>query len=209
MNQRYEAYKDLVVRGFYKEYFSRFDKQIVLVDVLKTLNAGYGNFADTQESIGTILKSFHYGRSGFISRLFRPKIDKLLFAASKVDNIAPNQHNNLKLLLEKVIAECENNVVFEGVSTETITLSSLKTIQSVVCEYEDRKFSCVRAFQKARMKKWTCSRVKSRRRYPRPGSRAALISWNSGRPGLPTPKAGACPMSVWIALEFLIGDKLL
>ena len=40
MVRRYEAYKDVVVRPFFREHFSRLDRQIVLVDALSAFNAG-------------------------------------------------------------------------------------------------------------------------------------------------------------------------
>ena len=40
MERRYEAYKDVVVRPFYREHFARLDRQIVLVDALAAFNAG-------------------------------------------------------------------------------------------------------------------------------------------------------------------------
>ena len=40
-----------------------------------------------------VMRSFRYGSSGLLARLFRPRIDTLLFAASKADHVAYNQHN--------------------------------------------------------------------------------------------------------------------
>ena len=40
MARRYEAYKSVVVRPFFRDHFARLDRQIVLVDVLTALNAG-------------------------------------------------------------------------------------------------------------------------------------------------------------------------
>src|SRR6185295_12996410 len=40
MVRRYEAYKDVVVRPFFRDHFSRLDRQVVLVDALAAFNAG-------------------------------------------------------------------------------------------------------------------------------------------------------------------------
>ena len=40
MKRRYEAYKDVVVRPFFRDHFARLDRQIVLVDALSAFNAG-------------------------------------------------------------------------------------------------------------------------------------------------------------------------
>jgi uncharacterized protein len=39
MRRRYEAYKELVVRPFFRDHFARLDRQIVLVDALAAINA--------------------------------------------------------------------------------------------------------------------------------------------------------------------------
>ena len=39
MAHRYEAYKSIVVKPFFREHFAHIDHQIVLVDVLQALNA--------------------------------------------------------------------------------------------------------------------------------------------------------------------------
>ena len=40
MVRRYEAYKDVVVRPFFRDHFSRLDRQVVLVDALAAFNSG-------------------------------------------------------------------------------------------------------------------------------------------------------------------------
>ena len=40
MERRYEAYKDVVVRPFFRDHFARLDRQIVLVDALAAFNSG-------------------------------------------------------------------------------------------------------------------------------------------------------------------------
>ena len=76
MAERFERYREEVVRRFYEEHFSRFDRQIVLVDLIAALNAGPLHFADTQKALEVIMTSFRYGSSGLLGRLFAPKIDK-------------------------------------------------------------------------------------------------------------------------------------
>ena len=40
MRRRYEAYKDIVVRPFFRDHFARLDRQVVLVDALAAFNSG-------------------------------------------------------------------------------------------------------------------------------------------------------------------------
>ncbi len=90
LKQRFEQYKQHLVQGFYEQHFAGFDRQIVLVDCLQPLNAGAASFGDMQQAIARIMESFAYGKSNWWRRLFSPRIDKLLFVASKADHVTPN-----------------------------------------------------------------------------------------------------------------------
>jgi uncharacterized protein len=144
MLQRYEAYKERVVKRFYREQFAHFDRQIVLVDLFRILNQGYERFHDMRETLALLVESFSYGRSGLIHRLFRPRIDRVLFAATKADHVAANQHHNLRLLLEQLVTEAAKEVRFSGVSMETTAVASVKATETVVTDHEGGKLSCVR-----------------------------------------------------------------
>src|SRR3954467_603360 len=61
MERRYEAYKDGVVRPFYREHFARLDRQIVLVDALAAFNAGPDAVKDLERALAAILGSFRTG----------------------------------------------------------------------------------------------------------------------------------------------------
>ena len=136
MAERFERYREEVVRAFYEEHFSRFDRQIVLVDLLTSLNAGPDHFADTQEALTVILESFRYGSSSLFGRLFAPKIDKVLFAVSKADHVAPNQHANLKQLLELMITPAARSSRYMGIERDVIAVASVRCTDVVRTEQE-------------------------------------------------------------------------
>ena len=52
MASRYEAYKSVVVKPFFREHFARLDRQIVLVDALAAINAGPEALADLETALG-------------------------------------------------------------------------------------------------------------------------------------------------------------
>ena len=81
LRARFVEYKERVVKSFYKEHFTRFERQIILADCLTSLNNGVENFEDLQLAISMIMENFNYGKAGLLTRLFAPKIDKILFAA--------------------------------------------------------------------------------------------------------------------------------
>ncbi|MCG7496114.1 YcjX family protein [Vibrio sp. Of7-15] len=126
LKKRYEYYQQKVVKAFYREHFSTFDRQIVLVDCLQPLNAGPESFNDMRLAIDQLMQSFKYGRSSLLRRLFAPSIDKVLFAATKADHVTPEQHPNLVALLQQMIHEAWQTAAFEGIDMDCMSLSSIQ-----------------------------------------------------------------------------------
>ena len=69
MVRRYEAYKDVVVRPFFRDHFSRLDRQIVLVDALAAFNSGPEALHDIEAALAGILDCFRVGRSTLLSAI--------------------------------------------------------------------------------------------------------------------------------------------
>ena len=76
MERRYEAYRTHVVRPFFRDHFSRLDRQIVLVDALTALNAGASAVKDLQHALADILSCFRQGQNSILSNLFGRRIDR-------------------------------------------------------------------------------------------------------------------------------------
>ncbi len=144
MAARYERYREEVVRPFYRDHFSRFDRQIVLVDLLDALNRGRACFDDLQATLELVLRSFRYGTSGLLTRLFQPRVERLLFAVSKADHVAHNQHHNLRLLLERLVTGPAGQARFEGVRPAFMALAAHRSTDVVRTEHHGQTLSCVR-----------------------------------------------------------------
>lgn len=126
LRARFIEYKERVIRRFYKDHFIHFDRQIVLADCLTPLNNGPESFADLQQAMDMIMESFQYGKSSLLARLFSPKIDKLLFAATKADHVTPEQHENLVSLLNKLVYCTQHSLNFDSIEMKTLALASVK-----------------------------------------------------------------------------------
>ncbi|MBF0447243.1 MAG: YcjX family protein [Magnetococcales bacterium] len=211
MEKRFESYKERVVRKFYKEHFSQFDRQIVLVDLQKALNHGPSSFADMQGALQGILNSFNYGNSTLLNRLFQPKIDKLLFVATKADHVAANQHPNLERLLAQMVVRPTNEAVFQGVEVKTLAISSVVCTQTVVREHQGRRLSFVKGTPKNRDEEVLL--------FPGeiPESLPSASDWVESRfnfldfkPQVGVGRTATIPhLRMDQAIEFLLGDKLL
>jgi predicted YcjX-like family ATPase len=130
LSNRFKHYKIEVVQPFYKAHFKGFDRQVVLVDCLSALNRGYHSYQDLQKALDWLMGSFQYGSSNILNRLFQPKIDKLVFAATKADHITPDQQTNLLKLLESMLHSARKQIQFEGVSTESTAVSAIRASKS-------------------------------------------------------------------------------
>lgn len=144
LSDRFEAYKDKVVKRFYQDHFTRFDRQIILVDVLAVLNGGAAVHADTQEALSHCLESFRYHQNNWFTKLFSPAIDRVLFAATKADQVTRNQTSNLLGLLSDMLYQHENTVGYEGVESERMAIASLCCTQEIPCKVQGKPFQCIK-----------------------------------------------------------------
>src|SRR3981081_3191826 len=103
MRRRYEAYKGVVVRPFFRARLARLDRQVVLVEALAAFNSGPEALHDLEAALAGILDCFRIGRSTFLSSLFRPRIDRILFAATKADHLHHSSHDRLEAVLRRAV----------------------------------------------------------------------------------------------------------
>src|ERR1700712_2563734 len=120
MRRRYEAYKDVVVRPFFRDHFSRLDRQIVLVDALAAFNAGPEALHDLEAALAGILDCFRIGRSTILSNLFRPRIDRILFAATKADHLHHSSHDRLEAILRRVLEPAVARSEIAGAAVDVV-----------------------------------------------------------------------------------------
>ena len=103
MEARFEAYKGAIVQPFFARLARSVDRQIVLVDVLRALNAGEEAFADQRLALETILATFRFGRRSLLRWLFGARIDRVLFAATKADHVPALQRDHLEALMANLV----------------------------------------------------------------------------------------------------------
>ena len=130
LRARYLVYREKVIKRFYKKHFQKFDRQIVLADCLSPLNKGAESFKDLQMAIDLILASYHYGQSSILSRLFSPKIDKLLFASTKADHVTPEQHDNLVSLVNQLIFNTKQQLTYDAIDMKSLAIASIQATQA-------------------------------------------------------------------------------
>ncbi len=141
--KRYDYYLKEVVNRLYIEHFSSFDAQIVLVDLIKTLEHGQASFEDMNLGFKEVLKSFTYGHNSILNQWFAPKIDHVIFAATKADYIPRNQHEGYRQILEDLIRQIQRELHVSGTKTETTILSAVKSTEYLRTKYEGKVLDCI------------------------------------------------------------------
>lgn len=137
--QRFTHYQQHIVKPFYQGHFRRFDRQIVLADVLGALNAGSERFEDLSRALSTLMRSFDYGKRSLVSRLFAPRIDRLAIAATKADHVTPEQHGHLVSLLEVLLADSLRDICFAGVPVRAFSLASIRATRAREVEHKGKR----------------------------------------------------------------------
>jgi hypothetical protein len=126
MVRRYEAYKNVVIRPFFRDHFARLDRQIVLVDALSAFNAGPEALHDLEAALAGILDCFRIGRSTLFASLFRPRIDRILFAATKADHLHQSSHDRLEAILRRTVTRAAARAEYAGAEIDVVALSAIR-----------------------------------------------------------------------------------
>lgn len=131
MAERFEAYKRVVVTPFFRDHFARLDRQIVLVDVLAALDAGAPALADLETALGQALAAFQVGRNSFLSSLFAPRIDRVLFAATKADHIHHTSHDRLAAVMSHLVTRAAARARGAGAQVEAMAIAAVRATREV------------------------------------------------------------------------------
>jgi predicted YcjX-like family ATPase len=127
LERRFESYKAMVVKPFFREHFARLDRQIVLIDALSALNGGPGALSDLAAALDAILKPFRPGQNSWLWRAVGARrIDRVLFAATKADHLHHTSHDRLEALLRRLIAQAIARSSMAGAQVDAVALAALR-----------------------------------------------------------------------------------
>lgn len=132
MARRYDSYVQHVVRPFFREHFSRLDRQIVLVDVLGALNGGAAAALELERALASVLEAFRPGAASWLASLAGARrIDRLLFAATKADHIHHTSHDRLEAILRLLTERAAARAGAAGAEARTMALAALRATREV------------------------------------------------------------------------------
>lgn len=217
--RRYEAYKSRIVKPFFRDHFSRIDRQVVLVDVLGAIHAGPPALEDLRRTMADILSAFNPGRTGWLAQMLGlRRVERILFAATKADHIHHTQHQRLTNIATALLREARDRADFAGARTDAMAIAALRATTEAMIEQNGQELPAVRG---------TLMDGRNAAFYPGelPADPAVLLvparegrrEWLDGdyaamnfRPAANTLRPGDGPPHIRLdrAAEFLIGDRL-
>jgi predicted YcjX-like family ATPase len=132
MASRYDAYRNVVVKPFFREHFARLDRQVVLVDALQAINAGPEALADLGSALGDILACFRTGAAGWFGPVTGRRIDRILFAATKADHLHHENHDRLEAVLSRLVRSAEERARFSGAQVEVLAIAAVRATREAM-----------------------------------------------------------------------------
>ncbi len=143
MERRFEAYKSVVVKPFFRDHFARLDRQIVLVDALQALNAGPSALKDLETALADILATFRPGRASWLGRILSRRVDRILFAATKADHLHHGSHDRLEAILERLTRRAIERAEFAGAQVDVLALASVRATREAQVKHGRDILDCI------------------------------------------------------------------
>ena len=145
MERRFEAYKEKVVKPFFRDHFARIDRQVVLVDVLGAIHAGPKAVEDMRTAMADILAAFRPGKVGWLMGLLGTRrVERILFAATKADHLHHSEHMKLTAIMAALMREAKDRADFAGADTAAMSIAGLRATVEETVSHEGRTLDAVR-----------------------------------------------------------------
>lgn len=142
--KRYESYVNDVVKKLHLDYFRGFDRQIVLIDVIKALQKGDECYKDMKKSLKSMLDIYTHAQGNLLSQIFNPTIQNVAFVATKADLVPSLMHDNYLSLLKEMSEDIRIRLQELNVKTSSHIVSSVKCTQSVMSQKDGQNIPTLR-----------------------------------------------------------------
>jgi len=149
MERRFESYKARVVAPFFRNHFSRLDRQIVLVDALAALNIGAHALAELMRGLDHALAAFRPGPRHWLAGVVWPRIDRLLFAATKADHLPQSSHDRLEAILRLLIEKSATRALTAGAEIKVMAIAALRATRETAAQQGADRLACIRGIPEA------------------------------------------------------------
>ncbi len=149
MAKRYDSYVKRVVKPFFFDHFARLDRQIVLVDVLSALNAGPAAVSDLRNALTQTMSCFRQGSNSIFSEIFGRRIDRVLFAATKADQLHHTSHDRLEAIMRLLVDEASAALASAGADYDVTALAAIRATREATVKQKGEELLCIVGTPKA------------------------------------------------------------
>ena len=118
--------------------FSKLDRQVILIDCFSALKGGKEAFENVNDTFETLLKNFSYGENNLLRRIFSPKIDKVIFAATKADQVTYDEEKHLLSLLRSMVTSASHEIRGQSTNCQYMVLSSIAATKCLEVNYQGK-----------------------------------------------------------------------
>jgi uncharacterized protein len=143
MQRRYDSYVKKVVKPFFYNHFARLDRQIVLVDVLSALNVGSTAVTDLKAALAGVMSCFRQGANTALTSLFGRKVERILFAATKADQLHHTSHDRLESILRLLVAEAVTRAEFLGAEYNVAAIAAVRATREARVTQRGEALECI------------------------------------------------------------------
>ena len=98
---------------------------------------------DLETALTDVLTAFRTGRSNLLSTIFRPKIDRILFAATKADHLHHTSHDRLEAILRHLTARAITRAEGVGAKIDVIALAAVRATREAMVRHEGETLSAI------------------------------------------------------------------
>ena len=126
------------------EHFSRLNRQIVLVDVLGSLDQGSGAVAELERAMSGVLNVFRPGANSWWSLIVGRKIDKVLFAATKADHLHAAHHDRLAAILKRIVDDALLRAETQGAGVTAIAMAAVRATREAEVKSGGETLPCLK-----------------------------------------------------------------
>lgn len=204
MAERFQAYQDRVVKAFHQRHFTRLDRQILLIDLAGHLSQEEARADAAAQALDAVLSALKIGGSSWLPRWLAPRIDRVLFAATKADHLPGDQHPALEEQLRRKLDASLRRTAYAGARLETMALASIRATREVDARGVGHRYVAGQPY----------GRDQALAHYPGKIPQTGPIASGSFRIERFRPPDNLDPRGPWPhlgldrALEFLVGDWL-
>lgn len=132
----FEQFKSQWLKPLQTHYFSKADKQLILLDLHEGLSHSRAHLMQLKETLSNLAGSFVYGTNKWYKPkiLFGERISKVAFVATKSDLIPAAQHTNFMRLLQDITSGVRAHLTNAEVDFQHFLVSSIQVTDAGSCD---------------------------------------------------------------------------